>query len=116
MKPRNLAAYVEDILTASNRIGMYIGKMSLDDFRKDIKTFDAVVRNIEIIGEAVKRFPESTTSRYPHVAWREAAGMRDVVAHDYPNIVVDIIWDTAKKHVPILEEQMLQIKRDLEGK
>ena len=116
MKPRGAAVYIQDILTAIGKIEKYTEGMSLKTFREKEETFDAVVRNIEIIGEAVKRIPESVTSKYPHIAWRDAAGMRDVLIHDYPDIAIDIVWDTAKEHLPILKEQMREVKRDLENK
>ncbi len=65
---RDPLVYIDDILESIERIDGYVRGMSFEEFRNDRKTFDAVVRNIEVIGEAVKRIPESVTAKYPHIA------------------------------------------------
>lgn len=115
MKRRSVVVYIQDVLDAIRRIEEYLEDTSLDEFRNDRKTFDAVVRNIEIVGEAIKRVPESTTSKYPHIAWRKAAGMRDVLIHDYPDIVIDIVWATVKEHLPEFKNQLLEVKKDMQA-
>ncbi len=114
MKRRSVIVYIQDVLDSIQRAEGYLEGMSIEGFRTDRKTFDAVVRNIEVVGEAIKRVPESVTSKYPDIAWHKAAGMRDVLIHDYPDIVIDIVYATVKEHFPILREQMLEVKKDLE--
>lgn len=75
----------------------------------DEKTFDAVLRNLEIIGEAAKHIPESTRKQYPSVDWRKIAGFRDVAAHEYFGLNVEIVWDMITREVPVLLEQLKQI-------
>ena len=81
--PRSIKVYVEDMLESSKKAISYVGKMSFEDFQKDEKTFDAVVRNLEVIGEAAKAVSESTRSQYPEVEWKKMAGMGDMLVHVY---------------------------------
>lgn len=92
--PRDHRLYLEDILVAIANIEKYTMEMSLESFRSDTKTQDAVVRNLEIIGEAVKRIPDSVRHAYPDIEWRPAAAMRDFLIHEYPEVDVEAVWDT----------------------
>ncbi len=83
--------------------------MTLEEFRKDINLQDAVIRRFEIIGEAVKRLPENLKSQYPDVPWKVAAGFRDVLIHDYPEIVIDQVYITGKEHLPGFKEQVREV-------
>jgi uncharacterized protein with HEPN domain len=76
---------------------------------------DAVIRRLEIIGEAAKRVPEQIKQHYSEVPWRSMAAMRDVLIHDYPEIVIDQVWITATKHLPSLRPRLEQILGDLEA-
>ena len=71
--------------------------------------FDAVVRNLEIIGEAVKRVPNSIRENHPNVAWRQIAGLRDRLIHAYFDIDIDIIWDVVQSELPILKSEIQRI-------
>ena len=101
--PRDSRVYLEDILTAARRIRSYVGIMGLDEFRGDGKTVDAVVRNLEIIGEAVKRLPEDIRSQDPDIEWSRIAGLRDILIHAYSRVDLDIIWDVVANKLPPLE-------------
>lgn len=78
---RNVAVYLRDILQNMQDAREFIGDLSYEQFVKDKKSFNAVVRAIEVIGEAVKHVPDSVRSRYPVIPWKEMAGMRDKVIH-----------------------------------
>jgi uncharacterized protein with HEPN domain len=83
--------------------------MTMVQFEADEKTLDAVVRNLEIIGEAVKHFPEAVWNRHPVVEWRKIAGLRDIVVHHYFGINKDIVWDIVENKVPQLLIQLKQV-------
>ena len=107
--PRDYKVYLDDILEASSRIRDYTSGLTLDEFKDDTKTLDAVVRNLEVIGETVKKVPDEIRSRYPDVEWKKIAGLRDILIHEYFGIDVNIIWDILKNKLPRLEEKVKKI-------
>jgi uncharacterized protein with HEPN domain len=107
--PRDYKVYFEDIAEAIRKIRFFTKGLSLESFRLDVKTFDAVIRNLEIIGEAIKRVPEEIRSKYMDVEWKKIAGLRDILAHEYFGVDVEIIWDIIQNKLPVLEEQIKQM-------
>lgn len=97
---RDVSVYLEDIMQAVAHIDTYVAGMAFDAFALDTKTQDAVVRNLEIIGEAVKRLPDDFRATHPDIAWRPAAAMRDFLIHEYPEVDVQAVWDTIKNDLP----------------
>lgn len=93
---------LEDILEASLAIKTYILGFEYDTFVNDRRTVDAVIRNLEIIGEAVKYLPEEITGQFPEIPWRAIAGFRDILAHSYFRTEDSIIWDAATIHNPVM--------------
>lgn len=87
----------------------------MDDktFLDDQRTYDAVVRNLAVIGEAVKQIPEYVRTRYPDVEWRKVAGLRDVVVHGYFGIDPEVLWDVVQRRIPELLQQVRRILSDL---
>ena len=104
--PRDSSVYLEDILTASERIASYVEGYTRERFGGDPKTVDAVVRNLEIIGEAVKQVPTAERERAPDVEWTKIAGLRDVLIHAYFGVDLDIVWDVVTTKVPGLTRQV----------
>ena len=74
---------------------------------------DAVIRNLQIIGEAVKKMPDSIRKDYPEIAWREIAGLRNRVTHIYFNVDIRIIWDIVQSEVPLLQRQIQHILNEI---
>ena len=91
--PRDHRLYLDDILEAISKIRDYTANMDYAAFSKDSKTQDAVVRNLEIIGEAVGHLPESIHTLVPEIDWRKIAGLRNILAHEYFGISLPIVWD-----------------------
>ena len=87
--------------------------MSYDDFNADAKTFDAVVFNLKVIGEAVKHIPNELRTRYPQVDWKRIAGLRDVIAHGYFGLNRQLLWDIVQNRVPELLVNVNQILDEL---
>lgn len=107
---RDYKAYINDILEAINRIESYTTNLTIDDFSESQLYQDAVVRNLEIIGEAVKRLPKELIKKYPDIGWKKIAGLRDILIHAYFGIDIEIIWDVVQNKIPELKEQILLIQ------
>jgi uncharacterized protein with HEPN domain len=97
--------YLRHILEAIERIQSYTAA-GRDLFRSDLKTQDAVVRNIQIIGEASKKVSLETRAAQPDVPWKEMMGMRDRIVHDYFGVSLDIVWDVVENHLPSLRAKI----------
>lgn len=100
--------YLGHMLEAVDRLLVY-GKEGEEVFRSDLKTQDAVVRNLQVMGEAVKKVSAETRAAHPEIPWRDIAGMRDRVVHDYFGISLDIVWDVLQNHIPPLREKVARV-------
>lgn len=105
--------YLEDILECIEKIREYTREMDLDEFIQNSSMQDAVLRRFEIIGEAVKHLPEDLKAQYPKVPWKEIAGMRDVLIHEYAGVHIDRVWRAIEKDIPVLRKEIKRIIRDL---
>ncbi len=110
---RDEGLYLEDVQAACELVGKFTRGMSYDDFIQDDRTYHATLRNLEIIGEAVKNISDETKTKYPQVKWRKIAGFRDIVAHDYFGVSDEIVWDVIQNEIPLLTKQIKKIIKDL---
>jgi len=97
---RKYTLYLSDILISMERIREYIINMDYNSFINDYKTIDAVIRNFEIIGEAVKNIPSNIKEKYPEIPWEEMYRLRNRIIHEYFGIDFEIIWDIATNYLP----------------
>lgn len=111
---RSELVYLEDILDAVRKIMAYLSDTSKSEFYANTEKQDAVLRRLEIIGEASKKISNALRLRYADVPWRQMAGMRDVVIHEYYGVSLDLIWNVAKKEIPPLQAKIEQIIEDLQ--
>ncbi len=93
---------ITDILNAARIIVQFMNGIDRDQFDGDARTRDAIAMRLMVIGEATKRLSSEFREAVPHVAWREMAGMRDVLIHNYDQIDPQAVWDAATEHVPEL--------------
>lgn len=98
--------FLEHILECSSKIIMFIGDMSESDFVNDEKTQSAVIRELEVIGEASKRISENYKNKHSEIPWKLMAGMRDVLIHDYEGVDVFTIWDTIQNDILVLIDKL----------
>ena len=103
---RVYADYLEDILDAIQKVAKFIEGMTFDQFASDDKTAFAVIRALEIIGEATKHIPEEVRRNYPRLPWREMAGIRDKLIHEYFGVNLEVVWKTATEDLPKLEPEI----------
>ena len=112
--PRDYRVYLGDMLIAAERIGSYASGLTYQAFRGDTRTIDAVLRNLEVLGEAAKQVPETLRSKHPDIEWRKLTGLRDILIHGYFGIDLDIIWDIVDTKLGPLTEQLSALIRQLE--
>ena len=100
---RDHRLFLDDILEAVSKIRAYTAELDYAAFAKDAKTQDAVVRNLEIIGEAAGRLPDSVLAESPETEWRKIVGMRNILAHEYFGVSIPVVWDIIKNKLDSLE-------------
>ena len=106
---RDSSVYLEDMLEAVRKVERYSRGLTRQSFAADEKTVDAVVRNLEVLGEAAKRIPEAVRRGAPDIPWQRIAGLRDILIHDYFGIDFDIVWDVIQNKIPPLEPRLLEL-------
>jgi uncharacterized protein with HEPN domain len=103
---RIYSVYLQDMLDACLKAIHFISDKSFEEFARDEKTQFAVIRALEIIGEASKKIPQAFKEQTPEIPWRPIAGMRDKVIHDYMGVNQAVVWKTVIEDLPPLIEQL----------
>ncbi len=110
--PRDTKLYLEDILGAIQKIDNYSRGISFEQFQQQTMLLDAILFNLQVIGEAVKHVPDDLRLRFPEVEWRRIAGLRDIVAHQYFGISLEIVWDVLQNKLPGLHIDVQKMLED----
>jgi len=111
MPERDFEDYLKDLLDAMDKAQSFVDGLDYETFKDDDRTFFAVVRALEIVGEAVKHIPDSVREENPEIPWKDMAGMRDVLIHDYFGVDAQTVWLTVTEKIPQVKSL---IKRMLE--
>jgi uncharacterized protein with HEPN domain len=116
IEKRDSVDFLMDILDSIEKIESFVEGFDFEEFSKDQKTIYAVVRALEIIGEATKNLPNSLKVEHPEVPWRDMAGFRDKVVHSYFGVDLEVVWDTAIDDAPSLRPLIAKILDEMEAK
>ena len=103
--------YLQDILSMIDKVGQFTADLSLEEFEENEMVHFAVIRAIEVMGEAAKHVPPEVKRKYPEVPWSRMAGMRDRIIHGYFGVDLHIVWETATRSIPILRPRISEILR-----
>ena len=106
---RNYKLYLDDILEATKRIEKYTKGLTLKKLKEDSLKTDGIVRNLEIIGEAVKNIPTNVKDKHSDIEWKKIAGLRDILAHEYFGVDIEVLWDIVKNKLPDLKKKISKI-------
>ena len=106
MSPRNWLIRLEDIYDALERITEYVADLDSSSWKNDRKTIDAVIRNLEIIGEATNHIPEDIQSQNRDIPWHQMKGMRNILIHEYFGVDIEVLWRTVQEELPPLKDKI----------
>ncbi|MGG6269721.1 HepT-like ribonuclease domain-containing protein [Leptolyngbya sp. AN03gr2] len=103
---RSVRLYLQDIVDSCTKILQYVEGLTVEEFFADVRTYDAVMRNLQIIGEATKNVPNQLREKYPEVDWRKIAGLRDIITHAYFQVDDEVIWTVVQQRIQPLQTQI----------
>ena len=109
MKLKDYGDYLNDILNSICEIEEFVKGMTFHKFVHDRKTVNAVIRSIEVMGEAAKNIPESFRKKHPNIPWKKMAGMRDKLIHEYFGVDLEIVWQMIENNLPSLKSSFIKI-------
>ena len=110
---REYRDYIKDIIDAMNKAMKFVEGMDFDEFIHDEKTIFAVIRALEVSGEGVKNIPDEIRIKYPKIPWRDMAGMRDRLIHEYFGVKEEIVWNSVKEEIPVVKPLFEEILKRL---
>ena len=106
---RDYKLYLDDILEAIKKIEKYVKGLTFEELEKNSLVIDGVVRNLEIIGEAAKNIPASVKQSCPNIEWKKISGLKDVLAHEYFGVDLEVVWDIVTKKIPALKKNITRM-------
>ncbi|MFH1917008.1 MAG: DUF86 domain-containing protein [Nanoarchaeota archaeon] len=110
--PRQYNIYIDDICQAIEKIEEYTRGITYEKFVEDSMISDAVIRNLEIIGEAVKKIPNTIKLKHPEIEWRKLANLRNILIHEYFGVNLCIIWDIVRKKIPQHKQAFQRVREN----
>jgi len=110
---RDMRLYIEDILNSITKIQQYTQTIDEQDFLDNTQIQDAVLRRLEIIGEAAKNIPNDFRNKYPRIPWKNIAGLRDILIHEYFGVNLRRAWKVAKEDILDLKQELSKVRKDL---
>ena len=113
---KDVRVYLDDILESITQIEKYINKVDEDKFSKNTQLQDAVMRRLEIIGEAVKNLPTEYKNKHTKIPWKNIAGMRDILIHEYSGVNLKRVWKVIKEDLIDLKGNISEIRKESEGR
>jgi uncharacterized protein with HEPN domain len=114
--PRLVTDYLQDILDNAEKARRFVQGVEFTAFREDEQKLYAVVRALEVIGEAARPIPKGTRSKYPAVPWSKITGMRDKIIHDYFGVDLEVVWNTVHRDLPGLRESVTKMLAEEQSK
>ena len=113
--PKDYSIYLNDIIDSIEKIRTYTRGISYEEFIKNSLIADGVMRNLEIIGEAVKKLPPGMKRKYSGIEWKKIAGLRDILIHEYSGIDMKIVWDVVDNKMPELKVSIKGIMKGMKA-
>ncbi len=111
-KKRSYRIFIEDIQGAIDKIECYIEDVTYEAFVKNEMVIDAVLRNLEVIGEASRNIPEDVREKYPDISWKRMIGLRNIVIHEYFGVDLGIIWEIITKNLPETKPMIAEMLKE----
>ena len=107
---RRMLLFINDILKSLEKIEEYSAGLSFEELKENQMAVDAIIRNFEIIGEAVKYIPNEIKEKFKDIPWKDIIGMRDILIHQYFGEDLDLTWEVVKEEIPKLKKQINSLK------